>query len=640
MPKIQLPSAALYDDRGAKGTIKRYYADFRRSPREALSKLWLPKLFQRLALFLLLLGAVTLIFFDLNKYKETGKSRLTEPWLLRQRPMVVLEQGAYKGGVMAKGPQLLEYWLGVPYAQHVGGENRFSNPKPLGKGVEERDSREWGRKCWGGFDSEHMTGGDDCLNMNIWRIKDTHGEGSEGKEGEEKKELYESKLVPVAVYFHGGGFNFGSAEERDMANIVAHSELPLIGITLNYRVGALGFLSGNLTAEAGILNLGLKDQWQALLWIQENIHHFGGDKDKVTIWGMSAGAHSVGHHLMKIDSERPFARTIMESGGPTARAVYPYNNNLHEEQLFQFLEAAGIVNLPRDQIIPKLRTLPIDRILKASEDVYFAYDGSLRWPWQPVIDGPGGMIPKAPLESWEKDEFRHVPILTGFNTDEGTLFISKSVDKSDDFDNFFKTLIPGLTFADLQELNELYPDPLKDPSSPYRETRTGYGLGSQYKRLSRAYGDFAYIAPVKHTAYFASAREGPLDAELYLYHFGSNQTVLEGAAHAAEAKYISYHPDVVKEGDMAEGIAVQMHSYFTSFVLSGDPCGVRLGRTNNRTPWVRYGKRGSSAVMNFGLHNDILAGGTTRGDLTLPKADLWGAEEARFWWRVAPLSER
>jgi carboxylesterase type B len=99
--------------------------------------------------------------------------------------------------------------------------------------------------------------------------------------------------VPVVVYIHGGSFNFGSSDERDIASFVAWSEDPIIGVSLNYRVGALGFLNSNITAEEGILNLGLKDQFAALEWVQENIGAFGGNKNRVTIWGSSAGAHSV-----------------------------------------------------------------------------------------------------------------------------------------------------------------------------------------------------------------------------------------------------------------------------------------------------------------------------------------------------------
>ena len=102
-----------------------------------------------------------------------------------------------------------------------------------------------------------------------------------------------ASALPVAVYFHGGAFNRGNAAMHDTTAMVGWSELPFIGIPFGYRIGALGFLPSKLSAEAGALNLGLKDQICLLNWVEENIEHFGGDKNNVTFIGLSAGAHSV-----------------------------------------------------------------------------------------------------------------------------------------------------------------------------------------------------------------------------------------------------------------------------------------------------------------------------------------------------------
>lgn len=158
-------------------------------------------------------------------------------------------------------------------------------PVKLTAGMGKHDARNWGHKCWGGPDGPDQRSGDDCLNINIWR---TRG-------------VKEDQNVPVVVYFHSGSFNFGSGAERDIASFVAWSVDPIIGISVNYRVGALGFLSSNLTAEEGILNLGLKDQAAALDWVNENIRAFGGNKNRVTIWGSSAGAHSVSNIYIAFD---------------------------------------------------------------------------------------------------------------------------------------------------------------------------------------------------------------------------------------------------------------------------------------------------------------------------------------------------
>lgn len=80
---------------------------------------------------------------------------------------------------------------------------------------------------------------------------------------------------------------------QDTASMVAWSEEPFIAVSFNYRIGALGFVASTKAAEAGALNLGLKDQILLLGWVQDNIHHFGGDRNNVTLMGLSAGGHSV-----------------------------------------------------------------------------------------------------------------------------------------------------------------------------------------------------------------------------------------------------------------------------------------------------------------------------------------------------------
>lgn len=116
---------------------------------------------------------------------------------------------------------------------------------------------------------------EDCLTANVFRP--IHGNAK----------------LPVAVYIHGGAFNRGTAKMHNTASMLAWSAEPFIAVSFNYRLGALGFLNSALTAEIGLLNVGLKDQISLLEWLQENIASFGGDPDNVTIMGLSAGAHSV-----------------------------------------------------------------------------------------------------------------------------------------------------------------------------------------------------------------------------------------------------------------------------------------------------------------------------------------------------------
>lgn len=286
--RIKLPRAITGDEELQKALIPepdtptKWRTEWRNRG-EKLRCACLPKRVAKLVFLVGALGCILFVIIDLAKYSKTGKSNLTDTWTQELHPKVYLDQGIYTGGSHKVGPQFIDYFH-LPYAQTTAGENRFRAPKKLPTDNEmQHDATQWREKCWGGNGRvADEVNGDDCLNVNIWRPS-----GIKLQEGQTK--------VPVAIFFHGGSFNFGSGSERDMQNFVAWAVEPMIGITVNYRMGAMGFLSGNFTAEEAELNVGLKDMRRALDWIQENIHDFGGDPEQVTIWGVSAGAHAVSH---------------------------------------------------------------------------------------------------------------------------------------------------------------------------------------------------------------------------------------------------------------------------------------------------------------------------------------------------------
>ena len=128
---------------------------------------------------------------------------------------------------------------------------------------------------------------EDCLHLNIYRPKSTNSS---------------TQKLPVLIHVHGGAFNFGYANDREISSLVGWSKEPLIGVTFEYRVGALGFLPSKLMAEEGALNLGLKDQRLLFEWVKKHISGFGGDPENVTLMGPSAGAHSVSFLIVVIST--------------------------------------------------------------------------------------------------------------------------------------------------------------------------------------------------------------------------------------------------------------------------------------------------------------------------------------------------
>lgn len=208
------------------------------------------------------------------------------------RPQVILPQGTVLG-VRERGPypHTVECFKGIPYAQQPTDDRRFRPPIKLQLPSSPNDiiidASQFGPRApakqfvvYG----PRLEESEECLTVNVFRA---------ARNATEDDQDDSAKLLPVAVYFHGGAFNRGNAAMHDTASMVGWSESPFIGVSFGYRIGALGFLPSKLSAQEGALNLGLKDQICLLEWVQDNIGLFGGNKDEITLFGLSAGAHSV-----------------------------------------------------------------------------------------------------------------------------------------------------------------------------------------------------------------------------------------------------------------------------------------------------------------------------------------------------------
>ncbi|KAK2740531.1 hypothetical protein FQN55_008874 [Onygenales sp. PD_40] len=540
-----------------------------------------------------------------------------------EAPSVTIRQGTVIGAVLRGDlPQPVEAFRGIPYALPPTGERRFRPPEPVYASEGTIDGTGYGKRCASPPLLLLFGWSEDCLNLNIFR--------PQARNNTEK--------LPVAIYFHGGAFNAGSGPSHNSASMVAWSEKPFIAVNFNYRLGAFGFLSSTLAAQEGSLNAGLHDQILLMKWVQENIEAFGGDPNQITLFGLSAGAHSIGHHVMHYNETAPplFHRVMIESGAATSRAVYPYDAKLHERQFDEFLVAAGCFGLTDNQTLPCLRSKYALTIARASSKVFNAYDKSDRWAFQPVIDG--SIIRQAPITLWKSGKWNKVPILTGYNTNEGTSFVPSTISTSEEFLKFFQLLIPSMPTTDLNKLDALYPDPLKYPDSPYVETRN-IPVGPEFKRIQAAYAHFAYICPVRQTAHLASASQS---APVYLYHWALNKTVKGGANHGDQVEYETFNPYVRRISDAQEEIAGTLHAYFTSFITTGDPNGVRSGRFGERPVWKAFGggrwKR-NRTLMLFGEGNDERAGGEGTGVPAQMVLDDWSERECEFWSKRSILTE-
>jgi Carboxylesterase type B len=299
-----------------------------------------------------------------------------------------LLQGLFEDG--------LTVYKGVPFAAPPVGNLRWHAPLPLQKweGVMQATK----------FAPAPMQGGnppsgksEDCLYLNVW---------SPAKSPNDR--------LPVLVWIYGGGFSFGSTSEP-VYNGEKLAKKGVILVSIAYRVGQLGFLAHpELSAESADHvsgNYGILDQIAGLKWIQKNIAAFGGDPKKVTIFGESAGAISVSMLCASPLAKGLFRGAISESGGsfgPTRPTTYPGENM----KTLQQAEADGLKYVQQAQAtsISELRKLPADKIPSG-----FGMGGG--WP---ITDGY--VIPDDQHKLYEAGKYNDIPVLIGYNSDEGASF--------------------------------------------------------------------------------------------------------------------------------------------------------------------------------------------------------------------------
>jgi len=299
-------------------------------------------------------------------------------------------------GVIDEAAGLREF-KGIPYAAPPVGDLRWREPQPVAnwEGVRKADHfgpRAMQRSVFSDmvFRSDGVS--EDCLYLNVW---------TPAKSDRER--------LPVLVYFYGGGLTAGDGSESryDGASM---AKMGIVSLTVNYRLSAFGFLAHpELTKESphhASGNYGLLDQYAALQWVQKNITAFGGDPKRVTIAGESAGSISVSAQMASPLAKNLFAGAIGESGSLMG-ALTPTSLEQAEANGVRFATNLGATSLA------DLRALPADKVLEAT-----AKRGGPRLG--PCIDG--WFMSKDPVAIFAAGEQAHVPLLVGWNSEEGNHF--------------------------------------------------------------------------------------------------------------------------------------------------------------------------------------------------------------------------
>jgi carboxylesterase type B len=305
---------------------------------------------------------------------------------------------------------------------------------------------------------------------------------------------------------------------------------------------------------------------------------------------------------------------------------------IHEAQFNDFLAELSVPkSLSESEVFDHLRSLPTTAIASAQTKVFAKYNPSLRWAFQPVIDGE--IIRGRPIDAWRSGRWHKVPIMTGFQGNEGSLYVNKKMSTSAEFLDFWRTLLPQLSEADVQEIDRLYPDPSTGLDGTYRETRQERGVGDMYKRIEASYAHYAYVAPVRQTAWYASQ-----DVPVYLYHWALRRDVVDGAKHGDNMLFEVRDPKICKQGKSLDETSGILHAYVTSFICTGSPNAL-CGAYGGRPEWKAY-QRDDAEVMVFGRDNDEFIGGTSVGEPAVMVGDEFARRESEFWWSKVELSQQ
>ena len=457
---------------------------------------------------------------------------------------------------------------GIPYAAPPFGANRLRPPQPVTPWSGVRDAITYGPKSpqvpypqeIDVFIPELTVPGEDCLNLNIWSAD------------------LGSSSQPVMVWIPGGMFEFHATGASPWYDGSRFARDGIVCVTINYRVGAEGFLY----LDGGNVNRGLLDQVAALEWVRENIAAFGGDPDNVTIFGESAGALSIGTLLSMPRAEGLFHRAIAQSG-----AAHHVSSAASAKRVALHLaEKLGV-----DAIREEIAEIPVDRLLSAQAALrtdLLAHPDPQRWgrevvtsmlPWQPVVDGD--IIPAPPIDRIVAGAGAGIDLIVGTNTDENRMF-----------------LVPG---GAIEQVNAqvlaiavaAYRLPVEATLGSYREAHPGASAGDL---LAVIQTDWYWRIPAIRLA-DAHAKSA---SATYMYEFAWRSPKFNGVLGACHALEIPFVFDTLGERtellwgmDPPQQLADVMHAGWVAFATDGD-CG-----------WPKYDLN-RRATMRFDTTSEVV----------------------------------
>jgi para-nitrobenzyl esterase len=555
------------------------------------------------AFFQLGIAGACLLAFVVGCGSEEGASNPQAPGAggdIQQGTLITLPDGKLEGAARDG----VRRFVGIPYAEPPVGDLRWKAPvenKPW-SGV--RPATEFGGRCaqtGSALQGITATDNEDCLYLNVWA-----------------PDPAPATPLPVLFWIHGGGNQNGSASDPvptlgadtlfyDGQSFAANQEV--VVVSLNYRLGVFGYLAHSALRDEGSPsgNLGLLDQRLALEWVRDNIRAFGGDPNRVTIFGESAGARNVCFHVVSPGSRGLFHGAISQSGDCTGRIP------LREQAEAQANDYAAAVGCDTaSDVLDCLRSKPAGELMIDAELIGGATDpvggsaysgGTPRWEFRPIVDG--NVVPNMPRDSFATGSIAKVPYIMGTNAEEGALSQFSAPDAVTEQDYLLALERRFGSFG--TRVAATYP---------------AASFPSPNDALIRVTTDVQYACAVQDFA--IRATEAGLG--VYAYNFNLPYAIpgladLLGPAHAAELTFVfsSLASEQWPPGN--EAVSDLIQGYWSRFAARGDPNGSgapewakfspQLGNRLNLDLDVRSIEnfRASQCALWFEYYDSLFAGG-------------------------------
>ncbi|WP_439408972.1 carboxylesterase/lipase family protein [Bradyrhizobium sp. DASA03076] len=439
--------------------------------------------------------------------------------LLCARPAVAQPVGQYPFALTRAGQMLgavegeVASFKGLAYAAPPVGSLRWRPPQDLPESSEMSTAYDYGAPC---LQPSLPAAREDCLTLNVFRPFGVDGP------------------LPVMVFIHGGGFVSGTANDP-LFDGARFAQAGLIVVTVNYRLGALGWLEPPALTENGSGNFGLMDQIAALRWVHDNIAAFGGDANNVTLFGNGAGATSIALLMLCAQSRDLFQKAILQS--VPGRARLPSSQEA-EAAGRQFVAALG--KLADLRAVEPARLLAAERKLLEKSPRRFA----------PAMDG--NLVTEDIAAGFAAGHESRIPLIIGSNDDE-TRFDSELEVKE----------ALSSSIASLDELRGLYPD-----------ARTPSEIAASF------YTDKVFSEPVRMLARLHAATGAPTFRYRFTY-VPEARRANPDEGHGRELQFIFGVEGVPGAGIFSRRdreVASRMRSYWINFAKNGDPNGPELPR--------------------------------------------------------------